>query len=271
MKRVWGHVLAGLALLGGGGATVAACVHDNSTLFIRQVLQQQLVSNAQQCLYTSDPTQPFIPAGHLDVDFRKQYDAVYLIGNQTVPRGDPNTPKAETSRITIQGGIVRITDAAGGPVKTYTRLTSATVDPQAGSAPSYSPVELTILDHDTVVGLLPTLGGPTRPHVRMVTYVRVYGYTLGGQYVESDEFEFPIDVCKGCLITFAPQDIDPNFPAPNCVAAKTGASTLPIPCNPGQDFTIDCSQCPGVAEADGLQDCNGVVPAGVGPVDAGPG
>jgi hypothetical protein len=265
MKRVWGHILAGLTLLGGGGATVSACVHDNSTLYVRNVLAQQLVSNGQQCIYTPDPTQTFISSGVLDVDFRSQYDAVYLVGNQTVPRGDPNTPKAETSRITVQGGIVRITDSSGQQLKTYTRLTSATIDPQSGTTPSFEPVFLTILDHDTVESFRPSLGGATRPHVRLVTYVRVYGYTLGGQYVESDEFEFPVDVCQGCLIAFAPQDIDPNYPAPNCAAAKTGAaSSLPVPCNPGQDYTVDCSQCAAIP------DCNPNVPAGVA-LDAGAG
>jgi hypothetical protein len=246
MKPVWGHVLAATALL---GATASACAHDDSTLFIRDVLQQQLVTNGQQCLYTNDPTQTFISSGVLDLDFRDTYDAVYLVGNQTVPVGNPSTPNTETSIITIQGGIVRITDSAGNQLKTYTRYTSATIDPLQGTDPSYSPVFLTILDADTVESFRSTVSQPQRPEVRLVTYVRVYGNTLGGDYVESDEFEFPIDLCQGCLIRFAPQDIDPNLKAPNCHAANaTSASSLPIPCNPGQDDTIDCSQCQGIPD-----------------------
>jgi hypothetical protein len=265
MKRVWGHILAASMLLGGGVTAVAACAHDDSTLFIRDVLAQQLVSNGQQCLYTTDPTQTFIPSGILDLDFKDTYDAWYLVGNQTVPVGNPQTPNTETSRITIQGGIVRITDSAGNQLTTYTRYTSATIDPLTGTDPSYSPVDLTILDHDTVEMFRGTVSQASRPSVRLVTYVRVYGYTLGGDYVESDEFEFPVDLCQGCLIRFAPQDIDPAFPEPNCVASQTsGASTLPVPCNPGQDDTIDCSQCQGIA------DCNPNVPANF-VTDAGPG
>jgi hypothetical protein len=257
MNRVWRHVLAAAVLLGGGGVAVSACVHDDSTLFIRNVLEQQLVSNGQQCLYTSDPTQTFISSGILDIDFRDTYDAVYLVGNQTVPVGNPATPNTETSRITIQGGIVRITDSSGNQLKTYTRYTSATIDPLTGTDPSYSPVFLTILDHDTVESFRGTLSAASRPSVRLVTYVRVYGYTLGGDYVESDEFEFPVDLCQGCLIRFAPQDISDEFPAPNCANALGAAATsLPIPCNPGQDDTIDCSQCQGIA------DCDPNVPAG---------
>lgn len=257
MKRVWGHVLAAGAMLAGVAVTVSACVHDDSTLFIRDVLQQQLVTNGQQCTYTSDPTQNYITSGILDIDFLDTYNAEFLVGNQAVPVGNPATPNTETSRITIQGGIVQITDSAGNPIKTYTRYTATTIDPLQGSDPSYAPVSLTILDHDTVEGFRATVSAANRPSVRLVTYTRIYGYTLGGDYVESDEFEFPIDICKGCLIRFAPQDIDPAFPAPNCAAAQTGtASTLPIPCYPGQDDTIDCSQC------QGIPDCSPNVPAG---------
>ena len=82
MKRVWGrHVIGAAGLVGLGVATVSACAHDNSTIFIRNVLAQQVVSNGQQCLYTSDPTQAYITSGVLDVDFHGAYLAEFLIGN----------------------------------------------------------------------------------------------------------------------------------------------------------------------------------------------
>lgn len=251
MKRVWGHVIAGAALAGLGVATISACAHDNSTLFIRDVLAQQLVTNGQQCLYTADPTQPYITNGVLDIDFLDAYTATFLVGNQAVPVGNPSTPNTETSRITLQGGIVRITDSAGNQLASYTRYAATTIDPLSGTEPSYAPIALTILDENTVAGIAGQVAsGGT---VRLVTYTRVYGYTLGGDYVESGDFEFPVDVCKGCLITFAPEDMDPAYPEPNCVAAAKNATTtsLPVPCNPGQDDTIDCSQCQGVPDCAG--------------------
>ena len=65
MKRLWGHILAGGLLLGGAAAVSTACVKDNSTVFIFDVLAQQLVSPGSQCLFTTDPTQPYISAGVL--------------------------------------------------------------------------------------------------------------------------------------------------------------------------------------------------------------
>jgi hypothetical protein len=251
MKRVWGHVLAAAALLAGAGAVESACVHDNSTLYIQNVLAQQLVTNGQQCLFTPDPTQPFVSGGTLDVGFRNSYEAEFLVGNQTVPQGDPSAPKTETSRITLEGGIVRITNATTGEqLANYTTATSATVNPQSGSNPSFIATGLTIVDNATVMKLLPNLG--PNSFVRVLTYTRIFGHTLGGQYVESDEFQFPIDICYGCLVNFSSQSINPNWKSPNCGGAISGASggsagsggmTLPSPCLLGQDVHVDCSQC----------------------------
>ena len=268
MKRVWGHVLAAAGLLAGGGAAESACVHDNSTLYIQNALAQQLVTNGQQCVYTPDPTQTFSWKGTLDLGLKAQYEAVFLVGNQTVAQGDPSAPKTETSRITLEGGIVRITDATTGQqLANYTTSTSATVNPQSGNNPSFIAAGLTIVDHATAASFLSSVQQAGHPYARVLTYTRVFGHTLGGQYVESDEFQYPIDICYGCLVTFAPQDIDPNWPQPNCAASKTGtSSTLPLPCDPGQDYTIDCSQCPA------FRVCNPNVPAGYVPMaDAGPG
>ncbi len=95
--------------------------------------------------------------------------------------------------------------------------------------------------------------------------MRVYGYTLGGQYVESDEFEFPVKVCKGCLISFSAQSTNTSFPQPNCLGNGASSSQgVSVPCNL-EDFAIDCSVC---ANA-GILDCN--PNANSAPLDAGAG
>ncbi len=253
MKRVWRHVLTGVSALAVGGGAIAACAHDDSTLFIRNVLAPQLVSPGQVCTYTNDPTQPAISTGKLDVAFSHHYDAQFLVGSQIVPRGNPSKPATETSYLSIQGAVVRITDAQGNELKSFTRLTSATIDPASGGAPSYAVLGTTILDQATVESPA-VLGAVVTGEVkRLVSYVHFFGQTFGGQSVESGEFAFPVDVCLGCLITFSAQDVrhlcyDPPVNCYGNTATSTGATTLPVPCNPGQDFPIDCQQCPGVAE-----------------------
>jgi hypothetical protein len=238
-------MVAAGTLLVGGGSVVSACVHDDSTLFIRNVIAPPRVSAGQACTYTADPTQPILTAGTLDAALSNQYSAVFLVGNQTVPRGDPNTPKTETNRITVEGGIVNVTDVNGGSLNSFTTQAAGTIDPSSGSNPGYTSIGMTILDFGTVQKHGPSTLGST---VRFISKVRVFGHTLGGQYVESDEFPFPIDVCAGCLIQFSPADINMMvLPQPNCLNAgsmtASGGTNLPSPCVPGQDEFIDCSQC----------------------------
>ena len=230
MKRVWGHVLAGLATLCVGASITTACTHDDSSMFVLDVLQPQLVSPGATCLFTSDPTQPFISSGVLDLGLTGEYNAEYLVGNQLIQQGNTDQLRTETSIINVEGAIVRITDAQGTQIKTYTRLAGGTIQPSTRTTPSYSPFNVTTVDNQTATSIKPATGGT----VRLITYARFFGHTLGGQYVESNEFEFPVDVCYGCLVRLSQMDIS---------GTSTASTTLPLPCFPGQDETIDCSQC----------------------------
>jgi hypothetical protein len=267
MKRVWGHLLAGVSFLACGVAAVGACKSDDSTLFVQGVLAAQPVSAGAQCSFTSDPTQPFISSGVLDIAFRSEYDPTYLIGNQAVPEVNSQQLATETDIITVQGAIVRITDAAGNQLNDFSRLAATTVYPSSGSVPGYAPITVTTLDSTTVnsdAALQANVkaGGTTR----LVTYVQFFGITTGGNSIKSDEFEFPVDVCYGCLVDFSATSDDPSttYQQPNCIAAamSTSSSSLPTPCVPGQDFTIDCSECQQVAACRGAYATEGLPDAG---------
>ncbi|HEY8091087.1 MAG TPA: hypothetical protein VIF09_24660, partial [Polyangiaceae bacterium] len=151
MKRVWGHVLAGVTLVGVGAILVAACKHNNSTLFVQDVLSPPLVTQGQNCVFTADPTQPVISSGYLDYGLRQHYEANFLVGNQAVAKVNSQNLQTETDIITIQGATVRITDAAGNQLANYTRLAAASVYPSTGTAPGYASVTgVTIVDSDTL-------------------------------------------------------------------------------------------------------------------------
>jgi hypothetical protein len=266
MKRVWGHVVAGVTFVVGGIVAIAACKHDDSTLFVQDVLEGQPVTAGELCSFTADPTQPFISSGVLDIALRSGYSATYLLGNQAVPEVNSQQLQTETNIITVQGAVVRVTDTFGVQQSTFTRLAAATLYPSSGSLPGYAPITIEILDAPTLSGdafLQATVlaGGIAR----LVTYVTFFGVTTGGDSVQSDAFEFPVDVCDTCLIGFSAADENPLEPEPNCLvaASSTTASSLPAPCVPGQDSVIDCSQCLEFAA------CHGKVPAGTVVVDAG--
>ena len=264
MKRVWGHVLAGVGVLAGlgtAGAVVSACVHNDSTIFVSDVLAPQFVTPGMSCLFTADPTQPVLSAGTLDADLTPEYEAEFLVGNQMVPRGDPNQPQTETSYVTIQGAVVRIVDPLGNQLNTYTWPTSGTIPPSSGTSPGYAPIAVTILDSTTVasLGLTPTYkGGDIK---RLVSYVRFFGNSVGGQSVESDEFSFPVNVCRSCLISFDNQN--PDLPEPNCAGTSTTATmATSVPCIGGQDFALSCQNCKGISACQGALSGMTIVDAG---------
>jgi hypothetical protein len=242
MKRVWGHVLTGLVVLAGVGATSATtpgCVHDDSTIFVSDVLAPQYVSAGMVCTFTADPTQPILSAGTLDVGLSGTYLADFLVGNQIVPRGDPNQPQTETSYVTLAGAVVRIVDSNGNQITTYTQPASATIPPSSGTTPGYASVGVTIIDSTTAASFVKVPG--TTP---LVSYVRFFGQTLGGASVESDEFGFPVNVCYGCLVSFPTAEENPALPTPNCAFRGAGGSTVSsVPCIVGQDLAVDCSLC----------------------------
>jgi hypothetical protein len=261
MKRVWAHVLAALSLLAGAGTVFTACVHDDTTLYIHDVLAPKYAQIGAACTWAADPTQPAISSGVLDIAIRTRYDAMFLLANQMVAQVNPSQLQTETSTMKIDGAIVRVTNASGAQLTTYTRLAAALVPPSTGGLPGYSAIgTITVVDaptllgtndpslNNTIVGYLSSRG-PRAAVVRVVTYVRFFGKTLGGQSVESNEFEFPVDICNGCLIAYANS---PLYPLPNCVGA-TGVvtTTTQIPCFLGEDLPVDCSLCQGLGVCQG--------------------
>ena len=250
MERVWGHVLTGLVLVAGMGAAaglVPACVHDNSTIFVSDVLAPSFVTGGMACTFTADPTQPVLGEGTLDVALRAQYTAVFLVGNQLVPRGDPNQPHTETSFVTIEGAVVRIVDSSGNQLNTYTQPAAATIPPSSGTTPGYASLGVTIVDSNTAKTLLGMFANNTAGTVPIVSNVRFFGHTLGGESVESNEFGFPINVCLGCLVSFPVAEDDTMLSVqPNCGlagASMTSSASASVPCVPGQDLPVDCSTC----------------------------
>ena len=242
----------GAAFAAGAAAVIAtACTHDDSTIFVHSVLAQPLVAPGQSCTYTSDPTQATITYGVLDMGIVNNgfghagYQAEFLVGNQLVPQGNPASPATETSYVNIQGAVVRITDIAGNQIRTYTELLGATIPPSVGTTPGYAPMPVTVVDGVATDMFLATVEAGNG--VRLISYTRFFGKTLGGQSVESNEFEFPVDLVYGDLVSFPVGVTNKAFsPQPNCVngASATTTSTS-VPCILGQDDVIPCTACVG--------------------------
>jgi hypothetical protein len=224
-------------------------------IFIRQV-QARVSSGSAGCTADASPSSLFITGGTLDVALRLQYNAALLVGNQLVPRGNASQLKTETSRIAMQGAVVRVQDANGvvqwGPV---TVPGSGFMDPASGTNPSYGVSETILLGSEYGARLATELSAQPGLIRHLTAVVKVFGRTLGGLNVDSGEWQFPLSVCYGCLVSF-PREADDLKLAnqPNCDLAATTGTSIPTPCVVGQDDVVDCRKCkeffPGAAICD---------------------
>ena len=146
MKRVVAHWLflaaAGSALLGSAG-----CAETESMLFIRQA-QARVASGATGCTVDSSPSSLFITEGTLDLAFRTEYTAALLVGNQLVARGNASQLRTETSRVQIEGAVVRLENGVNTVWGPFTVPASGFIDPATGPTPSYGLTEAILVGSD---------------------------------------------------------------------------------------------------------------------------
>jgi hypothetical protein len=248
MKRLLGQTFAVVVVGVLATAFAPACADNDQTIFIQNALAPPQNRANGACIYTGDPTQTFQPEGLVDLAITDTYEAALLVGNQMISRADANSARVEPNRVHVNGAVVRVTDPNGGQLGTFTALTSALINPQQNNQPSYVSTFVTALDSKTSATLatnIPLCYGRGCATTLVLANMKVFGRTLGGVDVETAEWQFPIHVCKGCLIDFTGHD-DPAVPGVDCsLVAATGTSTTTTqaPCREGQDESTPCTLC----------------------------
>jgi hypothetical protein len=252
MKRIRGHLATGVAASSVLLALVAGCTDDNPGFFVRGVLAPPSAAAGGSCVYTADPTAAMIGSGVLDIAFISSYTPSILVGNQLIARGDPTVPRVDTSRIVVQGAVVNLTDLQNNDIKSFTTLASGLIEGSAGASPGYGVMFASLVDPDAANALRASI--PARGTKGVVAKFKVFGRTVGGVDVETAEFQFPLTVCNGCLVSFPPDSVDVALQTqtgkPNCSAPLAATSGSAAPCVAGQDQPIDCRLCQGNAACD---------------------
>lgn len=230
------------------GALVSAvaapgCADSESMLFIRQVMFRA----SPECSVRAEPDGLAVLTGVLDISFRTEYNATILVGNQLVPRGSTDLLRTETSKVTLNSAEVTVQLADETFLNSFTVPVAGFVNEGQGQEAGYGVVALPIIDAGAIKALKKarqsTLdeGKPAR----VVSRIKVSGRTLGGNTIQSGEFQFVTNVCYGCLVSFPSEADDPNTPEVDCSltgAAQTAAASN-IPCTSGQDGVVDCRSC----------------------------
>jgi hypothetical protein len=237
MKRVLGQALSVVVVGVLATAFTPACAENDQSIFIRSALAPSTNRQGGSCLYTNDPTQASLFSGIVDIAVRDSYGSVLLVGNQMVPRGDATNTRAESNRAHINGAVVRVTDPNGGQLGEFTSLATGFIDPQINNQPSFGSVGVTAIDAPTLARIGEGMGVGVSKLV--VANIKVFGKSVGGVDLESGEFQFPIRVCSGCLIT--PTGDDPA--QQGCQRASDATGTDQLPCQAGQDEPTPCWLC----------------------------
>ena len=256
MKRFFGHAVSLLAAGLVVSAVMPACATNDQSIFIRHVLAPPQTRTNGVCSYLPEPDALFLPQGTLDVGITDSYFAFLLVGSQLSPRGDPAQNRTESNRVHFIGGVISVTETDGTVIREFTSFTSGLANPGANNAPDYSLVGLILIDAPTSQALLtqrtPDGAGQllASPSVTKTVFVKVkvFGETLGGTEIESGEFQYPVQVCNGCLLDFSTgnEDAVPADQQPNCrkaLPAMSGASGTPVPCRAGVDEKTPCQLC----------------------------
>jgi hypothetical protein len=214
-----------------GALSAAGCEENESMLFIVGVLALE----DTDCKLTSQGSATLRTRGVLDVSLRSGYTAGLLVGSQLTQRGSRDQLRTETARLSLRGAEVTLETAAGEPIAEYTTIGTGFANPSAGSEPGFGAI---------AADLIPP-GAPLAEGL-VVARVRVFGDTLGGQEVESNEYSFPIYVCSGCLITYPGDAADMNQGAGVylcAVRSDRATVTEDRVCALGQDIAVPCTIC----------------------------
>lgn len=252
-------LLGALAL----GSTAQGCVENEVSFYISQSQVPMPGGIGGGCIVPADRSSAHLNSGVLDVGLATTYRLFPLYENQLLASVDPTSPRAELRNIVLMGADVELRRGSvdgplvalpGGVPSQYTIAASSLIPASSGTAPGTASGDLDIIPpavgqalKSRVCQAQPQVEGCNRPEVRsateqIVVVVRAFGRTQGGIEQLGNYFAFPVNVCCGCLINFPPEADSRDIEGPDCNA---GAATTDGPCQPGQDFPIDCRACSG--------------------------
>jgi hypothetical protein len=217
-----------------------------------EILNDQVPSMSGGCTIPVEPT-VYQGKGTLDVSIvRGDFDTAYLffplIENNLSGTGQANDP----NQIQLTGFDVDISQI--GETTTAAAQVLAGVDPgllhfrvpwSGGVSSNGGHVSASVASVPTALALqLASAGGLSAgPDLTLNLRVQALGTTNSGRSLTSDPFNFPVEVCNGCLVANV-------APCPFAAAPANPGNT----CNPAQDDYVDCCTdngtliCPAVAK-----------------------
>jgi hypothetical protein len=248
---------AAVALLAGSAAlTSASCARDDSSIFIRGVVN----ISRTDCTFQVSDTPTLITSGSIDSAYAGQYSNVVIVENQMVATGDPTTLKTETNGVQLYEAEVQVLSPAqgNGALAKFSTPVSGFADPAMSSQAGSTGSQVLMIDATTLGTLAQTVVN-TKKVQTVVASVVIKGRTLGGQEVHTQEFLFPIQVFYGTTCTSVSGachsdmamnvmadcrlGLDESTPCQNIIASLGACGRLECDMA-GQAPTLDNAHCP---------------------------
>lgn len=136
----------------------------------------------------------------------------------------------------ISGVHVKVTEADGTLIREFTQTTAGFVE-----GGGYGLTDFIGIDAPTRDILLASLPNRQASHT-VVVHVDLLGSDPAtGSAAGSPEFQFPVSVCNGCLVSFATGNDVTSSVQPNCL--RPAPAGIHVPCALGQDETVACELC----------------------------
>jgi hypothetical protein len=244
MRRLIPKTVLGLVASCFAASLLSSCATNDSEMFIEGVAVRQ----AGACAVKADLGGTFLAKGVMDRLFASEYVAALIVGNQLVQRGSKERVRTETSQVALKGAEVRIENSQGKLlVPAFSAIGTGFVDASDGTAAAPAVMFAT---------LIPASVRDSLPTGTVVTKVRVFGTTLGGEDINSSELLFPIEICDGCLVSYpaAARDLTADGDAYQCKlssdnAAAAASDSVSQPCEIGIDWAVPCTACSGLYDA----------------------
>jgi len=192
-----------------------------------------------ECHYETD--NDLLLRGAMNVELGSSYHVFPLYSNQLVNRSSTAPLMADPNGVMVTEAEVEIRNAGNEPIAmgglpnpftipVSTFVPSGADSGELGQAPGTIraiPAAYVDFIYDNLLG---GDGGDPGAQAVVIVAIKVFGETTGDVDVESDEWLWPIDVCRGsCLTACAPTD--------------AASGDTPINCTPFQDGVtyVDCS------------------------------
>ena len=200
---------------------LAACVdHDASAFFI----SGHVAPAMGEC--SLEPGNPLVSRGVFNVESRFGYFVFPLYNNQLRNRGSDAPLRSDPNGVLVTSAEIELRDAANVAID-FGGIPNPFSVPTSDFVPSTDSANLPAQAVGNVLVIPPAyadaLAGMFADESVVIASIKVFGETTGGVDVESDEWLWPIDVCKGdCLFECLP---------PDATADEVEC------CTPGQDAT----------------------------------